>query len=266
MGRRRNFYKGSYKFKQRKDMTILEVKNLTKRFGALTAVDDVNLKVEENELVALIGPNGAGKTTFFNLIAGKLTADSGKIIFKGEDITNEPPCRRARKGINLSFQIPSLFASFSTFGNVRVSALVYARKHTKFFTPIDKVPGLKENSSSLLDKVGIPEHQWFSNCDLLPGGEKKKLDIAVSIAQEPQLLLLDEPTAGLGLREADKILELIKWIKDYLKSTIIFTEHDLEVVFSTAQRIIVMNEGKIVADGEPDEVRENDMVRKIYGW
>ena len=244
----------------------MEIKNLTKRFGALTAVDNVSLKFEENELVSLIGPNGAGKTTLFNLLTGKLSPDSGEIIYKGENIAGKPPNEIARRGINLSFQIPSLFGSFSALENVQISELVHAGKHSKFFTPIDRILGLKEKSSSLLDKVGISPHQQLSNCDLLPGGEKKSLDIAISLAQEPQILLLDEPTGGLGLKEASKILELIKRIREETKNTIIFTEHDLEVVFTTALRIIVMNEGKIIADGNPAQIRKNKEVRDIYGW
>lgn len=247
-------------------MIVLEIKNLTKKFGALVAVDNVNLEFEENEFVSLIGPNGAGKTTLFNLFAGRLTPDSGEIIYKGENITGKPPNEMARRGINLSFQIPSLFESFSALENVRISELIHMGKHTKLFTPINRIPGLKEKSSSVLDGVGIFSLQQLCACDLLPGGEKKSLDIAIAVAQEPQILLLDEPTGGLGLKEAGKILELIKGIRKETKNTIIFTEHDLDVVFTTASRIIVMNEGKIIADGKPGQIRKNKEVRSIYGW
>jgi len=244
---------------------LLELRNVVKRFGALAAVNDVSFKVEENELIALIGPNGAGKTTLFNLIAGKLFPDAGEIIFKGENIANMPPNERVQKGIMLSFQIPSLFKSFSALQNVRVSLLVKEGKNLKFFTRIDDDQELKEKSSQALDYVGIPQSFHPVNCELLPGGAKKSLDVAVALAQEPYLLLLDEPTAGLGFSDAAKVLEVVKRIwKD--GKTVIFTEHDLDVVFTIAQRIIVMDEGKIIADGEPEKIKKNSAVRRIYGF
>lgn len=244
---------------------LLELKNVIKRFGAVIAVNDVSLKVKENELVALIGPNGAGKTTLLNLIAGKLFPDAGEIIFKGEKIVGMPPHERVRKGIMLSFQIPNLFKSFSTLRNVRVSFLVKEGKNLKFFARIDEDQELKKKSSQILDYVGIPQSFHSVDCELLPGGAKKSLDVAVALAQKPQLLLLDEVTAGLGFSDAVKVLEVVKRIWEE-GTTIIFTEHDLDVVFAVAQRIIVMDEGKIIADGDPEEVKKNTAVRRIYGF
>lgn len=241
---------------------ILEVKNLTKKFGALAATDNVSFDMENGELAALIGPNGAGKTTLFSLLTGKLKPDSGKVVFKGEDITSMSIEERVRKGLGHSFQIVNLFNSFTSFENVTVPVIADKGKTYDMYNDPTKSEEIIEKTKSIIGLMSIDNSNEEINT--IPHGEKTLTDIAVSLASSVDLLLLDEPTAGIGTDAVDMVKKVIKTLNDE-GTTILFTEHDLEMVYDTAHRIIVEEEGRIIADGSTDEVKQNERVKEIYG-
>jgi len=243
---------------------MLRVKNLKKSFGRLAAVDDVTLEFGHNELVAIIGPNGAGKSTFFNLITGLLHPDSGEIYFEGDRIDGLEPFKICRLGISLSFQIANLFHEFTSFENVRSAVSASLQKYSNLFTPIGKIKELHGRTGQIMGEVGLSNTLF--PCKFLPHAEKKLTDLAISLGTKPKLLLLDEPTAGMGSEEVKIVTHLIKRILNEMNVAIIFTEHDLEVVFGTASRIIVMNRGKVIKDADPSEVRQDEQVRQLYGF
>ena len=242
---------------------MLSVQNLKKSFGRLAAVDNVNVEFGDNELVAIIGPNGAGKSTFFNLVTGLLRPDSGEIYFEGERIDGLPPNVICRRGISLSFQVANLFSEFTSFENVRSAVSASLRKYVNLFTPIGKIKELHMRTEQIVEKIGLSDTCF--PCKVLPHAEKKLTDLAISLGMKPKLLLLDEPTAGVGSEEVKIVTDLIKKILNERNMTIIFTEHDLDVVFGIAYRVIVMNRGKIIKDGDPSDVRQDEQVRELYG-
>lgn len=240
---------------------ILQVKGLTKIFGALYAVDNVSFGIDRGDLVALIGPNGAGKTTLFNLITGFLTPEVGKVIFKGEDITKLPPHSIAHKKIGVAFQVTKIFSRLTVFQNIQVALFASKGKAKNLFSLAPKI--MKEDTNEILEAVGLfPMAQ--NPADALSQPDKKRLELGIALACKPELLLLDEPTSGQSAEETFSTMELVKKINEEQGLTLLFIEHKMAVVFGIARRIIVMHQGRVIADGEPEAVRENQEVQKAY--
>ncbi len=241
---------------------LLKTEAVTKEFGGVTAVDKVTLNIDEGELAAIIGPNGAGKTTFFNLIAGKFPPDEGRILFRGEDITRLPAHKRVDKGIAKTFQIPSVFQNLTVFENVRVSAQARSITGPRYLlSTMGRDAETNEVAETLLKRVGLLEFRDRKVAGL-PHGHKKRLEIGMALSLQPRLLLLDEVTAGLTAEETREMTEFIRELSR--TNTIIIVEHKLDVVLGLSKRICVMHQGRLIADGSPEEIQENSTVQEVY--
>jgi branched-chain amino acid transport system ATP-binding protein len=240
---------------------MLEVRDLSKSFGGFMAVNRATLDVSKGEIVAVIGPNGAGKTTLFNLITGILKPDEGQVIFKGEEITGLPAHKTCKKGITRSFQVVNIFSRLTVFENVRISALSQQRKTYNWFTPSRHLAN--KETSEILESVGLIDKK-DNVCGALSHGDQKVLEIAIALAGKPELLILDEPTAGMSPEETARCINLIQQLSTNLGLTILFCEHDMELVFAIARRIMVMVRGATIVQGLPDEVRCNQQVQDAY--
>ncbi|MGD0623342.1 MAG: ABC transporter ATP-binding protein [Thermodesulfobacteriota bacterium] len=242
-------------------MAILTTQGLTKDFGGLRAVDSVTLDIEQRKLTSVIGPNGAGKTTLFNLITGLIKPDSGRIIFHGEDITHLPIHRIIKKGISRSFQILNLFNELTLFENVWLGVQAQQGHGPEVFSNPDKFTSIKEETHRIIREIGLLGKEE-SPVKLLSYGDRRILEITISLTAKPSLLLLDEPTSGLVSEDRKRISELMKSLSSQL--TLIVVEHDMDVVLSISDHIIVMHQGKILAQGTPDEIRGNEKVQEAY--
>jgi len=240
---------------------VLEVKSLSKSFGGFMAVNNANLDVQKGEIVAVIGPNGAGKTTLFNLITGILRPDSGTVHFKGENITGLPPYEVCRKRISRSFQVVNIFPRLTVFENVQISVLSRERRSWNLFTPSSKLA--VEETDRILESVGLVRKRDRTTA-LLSHGDRKVLEIAMALGGNPEFLILDEPTAGMAPEETSRCIELVKGLSGKLGLTILFCEHDMEIVFGIADRIMVMVRGATIVQGSCDEVRCNEAVQDAY--
>jgi len=240
---------------------MLQVEAVDKSFGDFMAVCQANLSVGKGELVAVIGPNGAGKTTLFNLITGQLWPDRGRIVFKGEDILGLHPYEICKRGIARSFQIVSIFPRLTVFGNVQVAVLSQQRRSDNIFSPAQNLA--VEETKFILESVGLSDKVTHT-AGSLSHGDQKILEIAIALGNEPELLILDEPTAGMSPEETAATLELIKNLASSRGLTILFCEHDMDVVFSISQSIMVMHQGRTLIQGKPEEVRENREVQEAY--
>lgn len=240
---------------------ILKIDSLFKFFGKLPALQHVSFVVQQGSITSVIGPNGAGKTTLFNVITGHLSADGGEVIFKGKDITNFPPHRVNRMGLSRSFQIVNIFPRFTVFENVHASIISKMRRNSSLTTSLHDMG--EEEAFSILQKVGLSAHAG-TVAGTLSYGDQRILEIAIALGSSPELLLLDEPTAGMGPEETKSTVELIKRLVTELGLTVLIVEHDMDVVFSISETIIVLHQGMVLAQGEPDEVRHNEMVQKVY--
>ncbi len=240
---------------------MLRLEAIDKSFGDFRAVNGANLSVEKGELVAVIGPNGAGKTTLFNLITGQLRRDRGSIVFMGEDIGELPPYEICKRGIARSFQIVNIFPRLTVFENVQIAVLSHQKKNAKLFRPAKSLAVAETNG--ILEGVGLPD-KAKSIAGSLSHGDQKVLEIAIALGNEPELLILDEPTAGMSPEETAATLELIKRLASLRGLTILFCEHDMDVVFSVAQSIMVMHQGRTLVQGTPEEVRRNQEVLTAY--
>jgi len=240
---------------------VLKVESLVKTFGGFKAVNGANLEVNKGEIVAVIGPNGAGKTTLFNLITGILKPDSGKVTFLDEDITGLPPYIVCKKGMSRSFQVVNVFQRRSVFENVQVSVLAREKKTWNLFTPSHKL--LREETERILESVGLTEKR-NNISGALSHGDRKVLEIAIALGGNPRFLILDEPTAGMSLEETMRCIDLIKQLSEKMGLTILFCEHDMELVFSISNRIMVMVRGATIIEGTCEEVRCNQAVQDAY--
>jgi branched-chain amino acid transport system ATP-binding protein len=243
--------------------TVLQTKNLTKKFGSLTVVNNVSLGVEQGTCKGLIGPNGAGKTTLFNLICGLLKPTSGKILFKGEDITKMPPNEISKRGISRSFQITNVFTRLPVIENVRLAVQSRGKANFNFYSNADKFADYRRKTLEILEMVGLKQRAFYL-ADFLPHGDQRKLEIAIALATEPKLLLLDEPTAGVSLEEVDDVVSVIQKIKQRGKITIMIVEHKIDVIMGVCDSVTVMHEGSIIAEGTPQEITENKLVQTVY--
>ena len=240
---------------------LLEVRGLTKSFGALLASDDVNLEVREGETHAIIGPNGAGKTTLISQLAGNLRPDRGRVRFAGEDITALSAPARARRGFARSFQITSIYPDFTALENVMLAVQAHSGSSFRFWRPAREETALSSPARAILEEVGLS-----GRCEVpaanLAHGEQRALEIATALATRPRLLLLDEPVAGMGAEETQRMIALLSSLKG--GKTLILVEHDMDAVFSLADRISVLVYGRIIATGAPEEIRANLEVRRAY--
>jgi branched-chain amino acid transport system ATP-binding protein len=243
------------------DVIMLEVIGVCKDFGGLRAVNNVSFQVEEGELSSIIGPNGAGKTTLFHVISGYYRADRGKVLFMGEDITNMPAWAICRKGLCRSFQIVDIFPRLSVFRNVQIAVMARQGKTKSWFSSSNNMA--RDEVERLICEVGL-KGQEDSISGSLSSGDQKRLEIAIALASHPKLLLLDEPTAGMSPVERSSTVELIQRLAKDRGLTTLFTEHDMDVVFGISDKIRVMHMGKIVAEGNPAEIRGNELVQKVY--
>ena len=234
---------------------------MTKSFGGFVAVRDVNLSVERGRTACVIGPNGAGKSTLFNLITGHLQPTRGQVFFGDRDITGRPPHTICQMGIGRSFQRTNIFPRLSVFDNVQIAVLSHHRRTLNMLTPARAL--VRDETVALLDAVGLAGEER-STSGTLSYGLQKQLELGIALASEPQVLLLDEPTAGMSPQETADTIALIGRIVRERGLTLLFTEHDMDVVFSIAERITVLHQGAVLAEGTPEEVQRNEDVQRIY--
>lgn len=244
-------------------MSLLQVENVSKRFGSLVAVDGVSMTVEAEELRAIIGPNGAGKTTFFNMISGFLTQTSGKILFDGEDISALLPARRVWRGIARTFQITEVFPELTVRENLRIPIETTAGYRLSPWQSRNTDGKIRSRVSELLEMGGLGD-KADRLVGELPHGDQRATEIMMALALKPRLLLLDEPTAGMGDQETYDTTQLIRKLHRVQKLAIVLIEHDMRVVFHLADRIMVLAEGKMLAQGTPQEIAANEAVQTAY--
>ena len=242
-------------------MTVLEVSHLSKSYGGVQAVSDVSFSLAAGELLALIGPNGAGKTTCFNMLNGQIAADSGHVEFEGRSLTGLKPRDIWRLGVGRTFQITATFSSMTVRENVQTTLL-------NFHGRLNSIAALAERlyvdeAMELLARVGIAE-QAARPCAVLAYGDLKRVELAIALANQPRLLLMDEPTAGMAPQERVALMQLTSELARASNIAVLFTEHDMDVVFAHADRIIVLNRGALIAEGKPEEVRANREVQEVY--
>ncbi len=240
---------------------MLQVEGLAKSFGGFKAVAEARLHVPKGQVAAVIGPNGAGKSTLFNLITGHLKPDAGRIVFKGKDITALAPHQVSRLGVSRSFQLLNVFPRLTVFENVQVAVLARLRQSGKMFTPARKL--VVTETTEVLDKLGLTAYA-DRLCTSLSYGDQKVVEIAISLGSSPELLLLDEPTAGMSPEETRTIVQLIKNLSGSEGLTILLTEHDMDLVFDVAQRIMVLHQGMTIAEGRPEDVKKDKAVQNAY--
>lgn len=242
---------------------LLRTEKLRKYFGVVSATDDIDLQIDEGVLTSIIGPNGAGKTTLINLLTGNILVDSGKIFFYNEEITHLPIHKRVKKGICRSFQIMNIFPKLSVFENLQIPVLSLLNQSLSFFKPVHCHTNVNERVEKLLNEIGLKDKKDLP-AGTLSHGDQRLLEIGLAMAPEPKLLFLDEPTAGMNPLERVKVLENIRRLSKEKQSTFVIVEHDMDIVFSLSDRIIVLHRGQILADGKPDEIKQNEDVRKVY--
>ena len=242
-------------------MNHLEVRGLVKRFGGLLATDHVDLDLARGEIHAVIGPNGAGKTTLINQLSGEILPDAGRIVFDGQDLTHEPPFRRARAGLGRSFQITSVFNDFSVLQNTALAVQAHAGHSFRFWKPAASERALTEPALAALRRVGLLDRAQVPVASLAHG-ERRQLEIAMVLATGAKCLLLDEPMAGMSPAESEAVVALLQQLKG--QHTILLVEHDMDAVFALADRLTVLVYGRPIATGTPDQIRSHPEVREAY--
>ncbi len=240
---------------------LLRARKLTKMFGAIKATDELSLEIQNGEIHAVIGPNGAGKTTAIGQLSGELKSDNGTIYFAGRDITRLPAHKRAHLGLARSFQITSIFLNFTVEDNVAMAIQAHDGHSFRFWKPARTDRKLRNPSREVLKEVGLA-HRADVTAANLSHGEQRQLELAMALATRPTLLLLDEPTAGMGLEDSKLMVDLLKNLKG--RTTILMVEHDMDAVFALADRITVLVYGKAIATGEPEKIRTDPAVRQAY--
>ncbi len=242
-------------------MSVLEVSGLTKRFGGIVAVDAVDFALETGEMLAIIGPNGAGKSTCFNLITGQLSPDAGRVCFQGRDLAGLGPRAIWRLGVGRTFQITATFPTMTALENVHIAVLSHHRLATRLFRAMRGFHA--DKALSLLENVGMVD-QADRLSGVLAYGDLKRLELAIALANDPSVLLMDEPTAGMAPGERTALMAQVARLVRERGVSVLFTEHDMDVVFGHADRILVLNRGAVIALGPPDAVRNDPEVRAIY--
>jgi branched-chain amino acid transport system ATP-binding protein len=242
---------------------ILEARHLRKAFGSLVAVDDVSVRVSDGTVHSIIGPNGAGKTTFFNLLTGKFPPTAGQVFYRVQDITSTPFHRRAALGIGRSYQITNIFPNLTVLENVRLAAQALSQDRFRFFRAANSIPAHLEKASEVLALVGL-SGLAAQPASILPHGAKRKLELAILLATGCDLLLLDEPTAGMASEQVSELIAIIDVVRKQSNKTIVLVEHNMNVVMSISDRITVMNSGAVLAEGVPSEIAQNEQVQRVY--
>ena len=242
---------------------IFETIKLRRQFGALVAVDDVSVKVRKNTLHAIIGPNGAGKTTFFNLLSGNIEPTSGNVLYKGRDITNQPVHRTIHAGVGRSFQISNIFPNLTVFENIRLASQALGTDNFKFWQAASAFKKYEERTWEVLERVGLKERA-DNFARTLPHGDQRKLELGMILAPDPEVLLLDEPTAGMAAEQVPELIALIQEIQKAGNKTVMLVEHNMNVVMSVSDQITVMHQGAVLAEGNPAEIAANEAVQTAY--
>jgi len=242
---------------------IIRTENLGKYFGKMAAVHEVTLTLREGLFTSVIGPNGAGKTTLINLLSGYLLPDRGKILFQGNEITRLGPDKRVRMGISRSFQVMNIFPRMTVFQNILLPVLSRLNKTSSAFSSLLSQKEAVAEAEKILGEVWLKEEKDFPAGEL-SHGDQRLLELGIAVASNPQICFLDEPSSGMNPIERIKVLELVKKLAGERKTTFIIVEHDMDIVFSLSDWIVVMNRGEILAEGRPDEIRANREVREIY--
>lgn len=242
---------------------ILETRSLRKEYGALVAVDDVSMTIEELSLHSIIGPNGAGKTTFFNLLSGTVQPTAGTVLYRGEDITDLPSHRTIHKGLGRSYQITNIFPSLTVFENIRLAVQALGDHNFRFLKPVTAFPDDLARAAEVVEIVGL-ENEAAKAAGLLPHGDQRKLELGMILAPDPDVLLLDEPTAGMASNQVPELLALISDIQEQGDKTVVLVEHNMSVVMSVSDRITVMHQGAVLAEGTPADISGNETVQEAY--
>jgi branched-chain amino acid transport system ATP-binding protein len=242
-------------------VSVLSVQALSKSFGGVQAVDNVSFDIRAGEFLALIGPNGAGKSTCFNVINGQLRPDSGEVRFKSKNIAGLPPRAIWRLGVGRTFQIAATFGSMTVIENVQMALLSASGKVFGFWEPA--AAQYRKRALDLLDRVGMREAADRA-CRELAYGDVKRVELAIALANDPQLLLMDEPTAGMAPRERNDLISLVRKLVVERNISVLFTEHSMDVVFAYADRILVLARGALIADGNAEAIRDNPEVQQVY--
>jgi branched-chain amino acid transport system ATP-binding protein len=244
-------------------MDLLAVSNVTKRFGEFTAIDGLSLSLAEGRVTAVIGPNGAGKTTLINLVTGAVLPDSGEIRFRGEAITRLPIHERVRKGLSRSFQIMNVFARLTVLENILVPVLARGGRVAGALRDVTREDEAISETRALLEEIGLSQHQDAA-AGVLSHGDQRLLELGIAVATRPQLCFLDEPSSGLTSVERGAVLALVRKLSAEQRTTFVIVEHDMDAVFALADWIVVLNRGRLLAEGTPAEIRESREVREIY--
>lgn len=242
---------------------ILETRGLRKEFGALVAVDDVSIQVRAGTIHSVIGPNGAGKTTFFNLLTRNVEPTAGRVYFKGRDITRLPVHRRAHLGMGRSFQITNIFPNLTVLENVRLAVQSLGRDNFRLLSHYRRFRRYEERAREVVEQVGLSPQALFL-ARMLPHGGQRKLELGMILAPDPDLLLLDEPTAGMAAEQVPELIALIRQVQQAGRKTVILVEHNMNVVMSISDRITVMHQGRVLAEGTPAEIAANEVVQSAY--
>jgi branched-chain amino acid transport system ATP-binding protein len=242
---------------------IIRTEDLGKYFGEMAAVHAVNFSLPEGIFTSIIGPNGAGKTTLINLLSGYLLPDTGKIFFRETEITRMRPDKRVKIGISRSFQVMNIFPRLTVFHNILLPVLSRLNKNSRPFSALNSHKEAVEEAEEILNEVRLREEKDLP-AGQLSHGDQRLLELGIAVASNPQVCFLDEPSSGMNPIERIKVLELVKKLSTERKTTFAIVEHDMDVVFSLSDWIVVMNRGEILAEGKPDEIRNNQEVRDIY--
>ncbi len=242
---------------------LLEIRDLNKAFGKVVTAKDLNIAFSSGVLASIIGANGAGKSTLINMITGFITPDSGQIIFRGQDITNEPIDRRVRLGLCRSFQVANVFTNLSLFENIAIPILAVQKKSKRLLSSVRNDGSVREEVSRILEQLGLLEYTHIP-ASALSHGDRRLLEVGIALAAKPTLLFLDEPTAGMNPVERVRMLQNIRELSRQGSVTFVIVEHDMDVVFSLSERVIVLHRGEIIGDGTPEEVQANARVREVY--
>lgn len=245
------------------DNILIETHHLTKYFGALAAVNDVSIKIRQNSLHSIIGPNGAGKTTFFNLLSGNLKPTRGNIYFKGMDLTQQPIHKMVHLGLGRSFQITNIFPNLSVYENIRLASQALEKGNFNVFKNTQDMERVEIRTREVIESVGLQKQVLFP-ARTLPHGDQRKLELGMILAPDPEVLLLDEPTAGMAAEDVPELIRLIEEIQQAENKTVVLVEHNMHVVMRISDVITVMHMGKVLAEGTPSEIAVDKSVQTAY--
>jgi len=243
--------------------TLLEVRDLNKAFGTVVTARNLNFSLQRGVLTSIIGPNGAGKSTLINILTGLIPPDSGEILFQGRDITREPIARRVRWGLCRSFQVANVFVHLSLFENIAIPVLAATGKATSFLRATERDKDVRREVEGVLNRIGLLNQSHVA-AGALSHGDQRLLEVGIALAARPSMLFLDEPTAGMNPVERTRILQNIRELSQGGEVTFAIVEHDMDVVFSLSERVIVLHRGQIIGDGTPEQVKSSPQVREVY--